>query len=541
MVSAFLIDAINDPTKVVQELYEEHTGDIDQFPTVVARHFSDVFLHSDDTLREVLPLDVNHPPESFAHRSLVRFHAMVQDTSSSPEMYLASLNKNKCGGWGISQNMPASEWPSSFDYCDLKEATALWAVTVPGQTDWRTEELTARSHCGSSSSQSPPQPHKYPVPNAPHIGVQVKIYDNEAAQSLKATDIVTFIGILTSESLDSEAVSSPMVPSLHVLCHKVQSIDDASPTEELATVRDDLIKWISDEALGGDEVAAQWLVLELSAKVSVFSLSIKRIRLIPDTATLEPHPSYLRLSLCHVFLHPHHHHPALPTLHHVLSDLLPQYLTVPLSLDLLNKESFSPESKDEDLHSGYLQVPQGTTLLLTENGVQEGKLVEKGIMNIRAVQEVMDAQTLEYSFPFSKFSFPTDIVTIVLCDGRKSAFFQTGFIVPLKTKPSLKDNLYKPRDQIRTPDTVKLATYRSFLAAAKRCFGSVQVAEETSRHIQEDFVRQRQEDPSITADDLIHLMKVARLLAASMLGREVTVDIWETSKKLDASRRKRLP
>jgi hypothetical protein len=94
-------------------------------------------------------LDVNHPPESFTHnRSLVRFHGMVQDTSSSPEMYLASLNENKCGGWGISQNMPSSEWPSTFDYCDLKEATALWAVTVPGQTDWRTEELTAGSHCG---------------------------------------------------------------------------------------------------------------------------------------------------------------------------------------------------------------------------------------------------------------------------------------------------------------------------------------------------------------------------------------------------------
>lgn len=123
-------------------------------------------------------------------------------------------------------------------------------------------------------------------------------------------------------------------------------------------------------------------------------------------------------------------------------------------------------------------------------------------MNIRAVQEVMNAQTLEYSFPFSKFSFSTDIVTIVLCDGRKSAFFQviqisafiiipshlltplprqTGFTVPLETKPLLKDNLYKPRDQIKIPDTVKLAAYRSFLAAAKCCFGTVQVAEETSR------------------------------------------------------------
>ncbi|KAG0705327.1 putative alanine racemase-domain-containing protein [Suillus ampliporus] len=523
MVSALLIDAINDPTKVVQELYEEHAGNVDEFPAVVARHFADVFLKSDDTLREVLPLDVNHPPESFAHRSLVRFHGMVQDTSSSPEMYLANLNENKCGGWGISQSIPASEWPSSFDYCDLKEATALWAVTVPGQTAWRTEELTTPSRSSSSSSESPPQPHKFPVPSAPHIGVQVKIYDNEAAQSLKTTDVVTFIGILTSESLDpeSESASAQMVPSLHVLCYQVQTTGDVLPKEELATTRDDLIKWIADEALGGDEVAAQWLVLELSAKVYA-----RATPLLPPSLTLSRFPSPAPSS-------------SLPTLHHILSDLLPQYLTVPLSLDLLNKENFSPESKDEDLHSGYLQLPHGSTLLLTENDVREGKLVEKGIMNIKAVQEVMDAQTLEYSFPFSKFSFPTDIVTIVLCEGRKSAFFQTGFTIPLEIKPSLEADLYKQRDQIKLPDTVKLAAYRSFLAAAKQCFGTVQVAEETSRHIQEDFVRQRQEDPSITADNLIHLMKVARLLAASMLEREVTIDIWERSKRLDASRKKR--
>jgi hypothetical protein len=97
-------------------------------------------------MHQVLPLDVNHPPILHTERSLVRFHAMVQDTSSSPEMYLATLSENKCGGWGISQNKPVSEWPSNFDYCDLKEATALWAVTVPGQATWKTEELTTQSH-----------------------------------------------------------------------------------------------------------------------------------------------------------------------------------------------------------------------------------------------------------------------------------------------------------------------------------------------------------------------------------------------------------
>ena len=69
----------------------------------------------------------------------------------------------------------------------------------------------------------------------------------------------------------------------------------------------------------------------------------------------------------------------MPTLSHVLSQLLPLSRTLPLSLELLNKVSFTPESKDEDLHAGTLQLPKGSLLLVTEGGVQEGKLVERGM------------------------------------------------------------------------------------------------------------------------------------------------------------------
>lgn len=67
-----------------------------------------------------------------------------------------------------------------------------------------------------------------------------------------------------------------------------------------------------------------------------------------------------------------------PALSHILSLLLPTSVTVPLSLELLNESAFVPESKNEDLHSGVLQVSDGTTLLITESGVREGKLVERG-------------------------------------------------------------------------------------------------------------------------------------------------------------------
>jgi Conserved membrane protein (DUF2044). len=47
-----------------------------------------------------------------------------------------------------------------------------------------------------------------------------------------------------------------------------------------------------------------------------------------------------------------------------------------------------------------------------------------GVNNLRTIQGVMEGQTMEYVFPYSQFSFPTDIAFLVVCEGRRSAFFQ---------------------------------------------------------------------------------------------------------------------
>ena len=112
-------------------------------------------------------------------------------------------------------------------------------------------------------------------------------------------------------------------------------------------------------------------------------------------------------------------------------------MTLSLSLDLLNSVPFAPESVNEDLHSGYLQLAHGTTMLMTEGGIQEGKLVERGVLNVRAIQEVISAQTLAYKFPFSEFSFPTDIGFVILAEGTKSALFQVRWQRSLVVYPLL--------------------------------------------------------------------------------------------------------
>lgn len=116
--------------------------------------------------------------------------------------------------------------------------------------------------------------------------------------------------------------------------------------------------------------------------------------------------------------------------------------------------------------------------------------IESALLNIRAVQEVLDAQSLQYIFPYSSFSFDTDLNFILLAEGRKSTFFQvrpfrrvlvtqqqhrhiqTHFNIPLQPASDvpldeLKTRLYKPRDALSIPPNEKLAKFRQLVCSAK--------------------------------------------------------------------------
>ena len=117
-----------------------------------------------------------------------------------------------------------------------------------------------------------------------------------------------------------------------------------------------------------------------------------------------------------------------PTLQHVLTLILPLLATLPLTLDILNHTSFHPHHKkeDQDLHSGWLQVPKGSLYLVTETGITEGPVEPVGLENICSLQQVMTSQILDYEFPFSRFSLTTDLSVMILTQGKTSAFFQVS-------------------------------------------------------------------------------------------------------------------
>jgi hypothetical protein len=344
MVSSLLVDALSDPTKVLLGLYSPEN--VSDFASAVKTHFADVFastaafqqvgppcvaLHTSpmSCMCQIPVLDVAHPPECHTPRSLVRFRAMVQDTSGDAEMFLSKLPDGTPGGWGIESDT-AENGQEPVNYEDLRECQVLWAVSIPGESDWCARELdgelgtlvprcalrsrlmflSLRSIAGLGFVDKDLPPTQIPAfGHATHwrtgqgeriIGIfseesalirRVQVYDTSLVDSLKPTDCATFVGILTHEPSACLPLGSPSrsipssisddidqenpieVPTLHILFARplpaglVSRPFGVAPAPESARTRAELIEWLAEEALGGDADAAEWLLLAYLGRV----------------------------------------------------------------------------------------------------------------------------------------------------------------------------------------------------------------------------------------------------------------------------------
>jgi len=186
-----------------------------------------------------------------------------------------------------------------------------------------------------------------------------------------------------------------------------------------------------------------------------------------------------------------------------------------------------------------LQLPAGTVILLTEFDIAEGKVEERGLKNIKAMQDVLSTQTLHYAFPFSSFPFPTELNFVVLTQGRKGTFLETTTTLPLRPSETVAPlDLYKPPSSISLPPPEKLDAFRVLVYKARSA--QLSISDVVSEHIQSEFVKERQADRSVTADDLIERMTTARLMALSAGSTELTIDTWERSVAFEKRRKARI-
>lgn len=121
--------------------------------------------------------------------------------------------------------------------------------------------------------------------------------------------------------------------------------------------------------------------------------------------------------------------PASKALSHVLDNLNTHTVQIPLTIDGLNKTKFSPKSINENLEAGILQLIDGTVVLVDETVLDEGQLVDPGVRNFQALNDLIQNQTLNYEFPFSQYEFDTDLNIITLSHSKSMLPVSTLYLV----------------------------------------------------------------------------------------------------------------
>lgn len=410
--------------------------------------------------------------------------------------------------------------------------------------------------------------NKLPYPDdAQSLGVMLKMYDLEEAESLQVTDIIEVVGVLdqsafansdadwdagaagtSSDSNDTQNQKADEVfPSLHVVFHrKIADVwatggeeeeeDQAQATsvdDQAKTTREALVTYLAQE-LDGDKTAAQWLLLNLISSIhtrrapfALGHLSLRLLASLPST-----------------------------NLASALSSLVPSVADFPLTLSTLNDKSThlypqSTPTSTTGLSSSLLQLPQSSHCIVRES-INEGQLDQHGLTNLQTLQNVLRNSTLGYLFPYlaQPFEMPVDFGVLVLSEAEQntSGLVQCDVDVLVRGKSSPGTGTTGA-----TPYAADLTPLRRHIAKARKLARTLHVPQSGAEQIQTHFVQSRQEQqqrattsqegaaPAADKQEdlqatLLRHMDVARLIAASHLREELTIDDYQLAKRLDEER-----
>lgn len=435
---------------------------------------------------------------------------------------------------------------------ELEVGPEAAAAELRGQASSQTHSSSKAQ--GSTSSSSLPRAYlaKAPLPEASHVGALVKLYDIEAAEKFKTTELVEVVGILDTAGLPhaewqetgaaGESSSEPaQVPCVHAVYASSAELDSLGPEESAGAVsssntlsqaaeRNALIHYLAG-ALGGDSVAAELVLLATIARIHV-----RRANLCLGALTLNVSNFAAPSSAS-----------AQTQLSRHLELLLPAVVDVSMDLATLNdnRKPLYPRSAGEctGLEAGRLQLVHGTTVVVNEGTMGEGQLKDAGIRNIKALSSVLESHKLPYAFPYSEFEFDTDLNAVILSQGK--SFLPFDIQCPLQLAEGHADLYSTSLPQV---DEGRLRAWRKALLHARSLATAkaFEIPESVSEHIQKEFVAERKKEQEEATDshgrnaegalgqeDLLRRMAIVRLLALSHGEKSLTKEMWNKAVELD--------
>ena len=231
--------------------------------------------------------------------------------------------------------------------------------------------------------------------------------------------------------------------------------------------------------------------------------------------------------------------PVASSLHEALSLLLPLCAIQPLTINELNSGDVAPKKDLEAncIWPAKLQLPHGATLLIDEATMSAGQLSEKGVKGMQALTSLTERQQLPYDFTYCAVDFPLDTTIIAISAA-------SGNLLPILTKLPIRVDPNAQQAATTAPDAEWLDLARTYLGLAVRAAqhngGGIANNPHVAKAAEDDFVKSRQADNKINADDLGRWLTCARLVAASHLETEVSIDHYEEGRRMDRMRVERL-
>ncbi|KAM3583050.1 hypothetical protein VKS41_004805 [Umbelopsis sp. WA50703] len=515
---------------------------------------------------------------ALAPETIVRFRCMVQDTNLGPEIYLSlhevndpttDQKKLRCLKYRDADLADMDQFnegriPNEF----LDERGVVYCISPPGESDWLKESdqpsidekistmsLNDQNQAGSDAQAS----LKFPLPGVSHASAIVKLYGTD--KNIAVGSEIEIIGILnrpspsrtTTDSGDADfdlpKPTFPNTPIVHALSVKALKNKDVVPIseEDITNVRQQandiraqLLEYLGN-TFGGDLVVAEYVLLQLLSRVTSkrgafalgqFSLNVTEFPtesigsdMGKGEANSKPFASVNLLT---------------SKVSNILKKILPAFIELPLSLNVLNSTSFYPRSTDENLLAGVLQLIDGTCVLVDETVLEEGTLKDQGVKNIQALNKVIQQQLLGYAYPFHEFDLSTDLGFIVV--SRAKSMFPCHCMVPLNNSSTIPLQSLEDNNSLNISEQV-LCNFRKYLHILK--YLDYDIPESISQHIQERFVEARkaassQSLPLPTQDDLMMQLNLARLVSLSFGSTELTQELFDYTLNLEKTRTSRL-
>jgi Mini-chromosome maintenance replisome factor len=121
-------------------------------------------------------------------------------------------------------------------------------------------------------------------------------------------------------------------------------------------------------------------------------------------------------------------------LRNAVSRLVPLTHHINLELEYLNTKYMVPDQSrlvdniDCGLASGELQLPDLSWLLIDESKMNDGKLLERGVLNVRALGEAINQAVVHYGIPYGTIEKTVDFQCCIISEAK--SLFGVNCIIP---------------------------------------------------------------------------------------------------------------